>query len=504
MATLTELKTVAAEAQGPGFTTPGRTKPGGVDPLGLRQINFDMMDRIFPGLNNVARHVRPFVVITWAWRRAHLQAKALGKTTIRQGEFQDFVDRIEVLYAVLQFLRDENTDLPGSQYLAPWLKDTQLRFEGAKWQQRRKERRDSTALSAPINYGPGLKMLGWVTPHSDYSGVMIPNPAVAPALDALEAEIAVALDNEAFNKFGSVTVATDDARQWGDLWALDKVTDVEAKVMAEFLVGAAAPVNRRLGGELMLAATDFLGTTDTERVRAAMTGPPSEFDPPDHLLGVRDDWRLLQVRQLFRLSLEAFFFWTMRELDGPKRSIESLVNRFLDRVPSPGSAENAGTWIQLLTSPLSGPTELINRIERALDDPGLCDLPHSIARGLAFSLTEETPDLNQQHERFPLWRGKGDAEARSGSAVHDFVRHVLESWVLAQHTYWSVGRGLADARTRGRMLLRLRVILDEGGWTLTPGSGMGVAPRPTADRLKTALNLARECGLLHTKHPTVL
>ena len=138
----------------------------------------------------------------------------------------------------------------------------------------------------------------------------------------------------------------------------------------------------------------------------------------------------------------------------------------------------------------------MNSIEQALDDPGAGDLPHSIARGLALSLTEQTPDLRQQTERLPLWRAKEEATARSGSPVRDFVRHVLESWVLAQHTYWSVGRGLADARARGRILLRLRIILDEGGWTLTPGSRVGVPPRPTADRLETALSLASECGLL--------
>ena len=502
MATLAELTAAATEAQEPRFTTRGRTNFGGVDPLGLRQINFDLMDEVLPGLNNVARHVRPFVVVTWAWHRACLQAEALGRTAISQGDLQDFVDRIEVLYAISQFLRDENTDLPGSHYLAPWLKDAQLRFEGARWQQRRKERRYSTALSAPINYGPGLKMLGWVMPHPEISGVMIPNPAAAPALDALETEIGAALGHEAFNKFGPVTVATDDARQWGDLWALDKVTDVEAKVMEEFLIGSVAPVSRRLGGELMLAAARHLGTTDTRRVRAVMTGPPSEFDPPEQLLNVRFKWRLLQARQLFRLSLEAFLFWTMRELVGPKRSIDSLVNAFLHRVPSPPSALSAGEWIRSLTSPLDGPTELMNRIERALDDPELDHLPQSIARGLAFSLTEETPDLKQQRERLPLWRAQGEATARSASPVRDFVRHVLESWVLAQHTYWSVGRGLADARTRGRILLRLRVILDEGGWTLTPGSRMGLAPRPTADRLQTALSLARECGLLRSQPST--
>ena len=287
MATLAELTAAAAAAQEPGFTTPGRTNFGGVDPLGLRQINFDLMNEVLPGLNNLARHIRPFVVVTWAWRRAGQQAQALGEMTIRQGALQDFVDRIEVLYALSQFLRDESTDLPGSQYLAPWLKDSQLKFGGAKWQQRRKERRYSTALSAPINYGPGLKMLGWVMPHPEYPRVMIPNPTVIPALDALETQIAAVLDHEAFNEFGSVTVVTDAARQWGDLWALDDVTDDEAKVMEELLIGASAPASRRLGGKLMLAAAHHLGTTDAERVRASMTGSPSEFEPLDQLLNVR-------------------------------------------------------------------------------------------------------------------------------------------------------------------------------------------------------------------------
>ena len=85
MATLAELTAAAAVAQEPGFTTPGRTKFGGVDPLGLRQINFDLMDEVLPGLNNVARHIRPFAVVTWAWRRALQQAQALGEMTIPAG-----------------------------------------------------------------------------------------------------------------------------------------------------------------------------------------------------------------------------------------------------------------------------------------------------------------------------------------------------------------------------------------------------------------------------------
>ena len=76
------------------------------------------------------------------------------------------------------------------------------------------------------------------------------------------------------------------------------------------------------------------------------------------------------------------------------------------------------------------------------------------------------------------------------------MRHVLKSWVLAQHVYWSVGRGLADARARGKTILRLRVALEDDGWNLTSASARVSPPVPTPDRLKTALNLAKECELL--------
>lgn len=186
----------------------------------------------------------------------------------------------------------------------------------------------------------------------------------------------------------------------------------------------------------------------------------------------------------------------MRALDGRKRSIESLVREFVDGVPGRLAEGTVEAWIGRLMSREQGPTELMGIIEQALDDPEMGDLPQSIARGLAFSLSEETPDLKQQRERLPLLHAQEETRAWKGSSVQDFLRHVLEAWVLAQHTYWSVGRGLADARAGGRLLLRLRVILEEGGWTVTPGSRVIGRPRPTPDRLRTALRLAQECGLL--------
>ena len=67
---LEDLLANAAASDGPDFPPETSSRLGGVDPLGLRQLNFNIMDELLPGVNNVAKHVRPFVVIAWAWRRA--------------------------------------------------------------------------------------------------------------------------------------------------------------------------------------------------------------------------------------------------------------------------------------------------------------------------------------------------------------------------------------------------------------------------------------------------
>src|SRR3954452_12789185 len=172
--TLAELTGLAASADEPRPIPPIKVKPGGVDPLGLRQINFDLMDQVFPGLNNVARHIRPFVVVSWAWRRAKRLAEAQGLARIRADDLQDFVDRIEVIFAWSQLLRDPDVDLPGRQVLSPIVRSEKWSFGGATWRKRREGRRYSTAFTAPITYGPLLKSMGWVEPHREHPAVLIP------------------------------------------------------------------------------------------------------------------------------------------------------------------------------------------------------------------------------------------------------------------------------------------------------------------------------------------
>src|ERR1019366_10114124 len=98
----------------------------------------------------------------------------------------------------------------------------------------------------------------------------------------------------------------------------------------------------------------------------------------------------------------------------------------------------------------------------------------------------------------PLKRARDEAKSLESEKPVEFVKHILSSWVLGQHVYWSVGRGLADARSDGRTILRLKVVPEEGGWTLAPGAAPNFnnPPRATPDRLATLMNLMREADLL--------
>jgi hypothetical protein len=263
---LADLTAAAAAGDGPGFPPASGRKFGGVDPLGLRQINFNLMDEVLPGLNNVARHIRPFVVVAWAWRRANQIAQSSGLEKISLDLLQDFVDRIEVIYVWSELLKNTKVDLPGRQVMAGLLKAKQWTFGGAAWQQRRKIRQYSTALSAPINYGPGLKMLGWVRRHPRYPDVLIPTPTAEPALDAFEARMTKHLDHPAFSKFGPVTVTVDEARSWRKDWSLGTATHAEAKAMAGMLFGTEAPRCRQLAGEMIFKAVAHSSTSDAARL----------------------------------------------------------------------------------------------------------------------------------------------------------------------------------------------------------------------------------------------
>lgn len=491
---LAELSAMAVNASEPAFTSPVTTKPGGVDPLGLRQINFDLMDQVFPGLNNVARHIRPFTVVTWAWRRAATRAQELGKTKILVSDLQDFVDRIEIVYTWSQFLAGA-ADLPGRDVIAPIINAGQYRFGGEAWQKRRERRRNSTALSAPINYGPALKALGWVQPDAERKGALVPMPITYDAIAAFEKGISSFLSRPVFSKFGTVSVTNSEVGQLATLWALDEPTEAEQDLMENSLTGLAANKRRRDGAKLAIAASQYLKkSTDVLAVRRTMSGPPTRFVAPVAIQSTAEAWRSVQVRQAFRLALESLLYWILRRLDERPMTTVALVERFVDAV---GDAATVDEWLQAAVISETGPADWVQTLENSLSPLDEVELVKQIRAVLAMSLSEAPMSPgSERDDRLPLARAAKELRHWKNEAPSVFLAHVFESWIFGQHAYWSIGRGLADARGRGKTILRLKATLEENGWTLAPGANVSErsAPEPTGDRLNTVLTLLREVG----------
>ena len=503
MPSLEDLLEETHQQDEPRIVAPSKTEIGGVDPLGLRQINFGLMDRVLPELNNVARHIRPYVVMAWAWRRVRVIV-ATGKTKRAiDAEMRDFVDRIEAIYTWSQFLDDSNADIPGQQAMKDLMKIKCYKFGGREWEARRNKRRYSTGFISPLNYGPSLRSLKWLLPVQQGSGIFQPDPKLDSILDKFENAIRDELRHEAFSKFGKVKVKRKDARRWGALWGMSDIKKVEKKTMFRRLGGKEANNFRRDGIALIISAYSDIQERNPslEAIRTRMADLPTSWKNASSRPAVSKDWRTLQVRQLFRLTLESLFFWIIGVLlQGPMRSGQ-IAQIFLDEMKS--TAELPKTAIEWMRSVSveGNPVDLLRQIEVELHQEPLDSkqLTSTVFCALTFCLREvpEQSHTFESADRLPLRRAKQDADAWNGLSPVEFLTRIFDVWIMAQHAYWAVGRGLADARSRGKQILRLKVVMDEGGWTLTPGTTkQGNPPKSTPDRLETAISLLKECGKL--------
>jgi hypothetical protein len=493
-ASLDELLQAATDSDEPRVTGELNISPGGVDPLGLRQINFQLMDQVFPGLNNVARHIRPYAVIAWAWRRAAFSARSSGNRKIELSALQDFVDRIEVLYVWSQLLNDPASELPGREFLARLTREETFTFGGAHWKKMKEQRRYSTALSAPVNYGPAVKTLGWIVPSPLYPGAFVSSDRVGKALDGLERALGKHISHQVFNQLGSVEITKHHATEIGEAWALLKPSPEEQSAMEASLTVAAHKEALDKATRCIKEVATFDGSSEASRISVELSGPPSKFVPSLAVAEVGTKWRLVQMRQLFRLALEGLLHWVVLNLAERPLQTENLIDRFLEQT---GPADSVAAWIDTKLFGVMSIPERISQIQYALDDPEkLTDLAKAIRQGLAISLSEnyeETPA--HSNDRLPLSRASKEAMGLADQTVREFLRHVFGAWVFGQHVYWAVGRGLGDARNRGKTILRLKVVQEEGGWTLAPGTNSRAVPRATPDRLETAVSLMKEAAL---------
>lgn len=497
--TLAELSEASGRATAPSIVSPLPLQPGGVDPLGMRQRNFDLMDMALPGINNAANRLRPYVVLTWAWWKAGELARATGQQNPDATQLKAYVDRIEVAFAVSHLRAAEFDGLLGSQVLERYLDDGHaISFSGDRWKSFRESRAPTTSLMAPVAYGPSIKTgsgLGFLDPAGRVA--LAPVDAVMPAVMAFDACLAPVLSHPLFTSLDDLVVSVAEVSTWHPLWRVADVTPAEQEVGRQRLYEGDTGRGLRKGTlrlvEQVLARAD--APLDVSSIRTALTLRTVAETPSDLIGSTGAVWRALQARQLFRLCLEGLLVWVLETIGQRAMSLDDLAIALLEATGEQplNPFEN---WLHRLPAradgldPTTDPVLLQSTIlanGRQADWPGALLDGIRVSLAIAAEANPSDPLYQGQRDRLPLNAALVRAQGMAAFSLEEALGVILAEWVVGQHVYWAVGRS-------GDETQRLRLMLDEGGWTaiMTRPS----FPTPTPDRLATALNLMADCGVI--------
>lgn len=528
--TLDDLDRAFADAPHPHLVEEMRLDPGGVDPLGLRQVNLNLMDAALPGINNVTDRVRPYAFMAWAWWKAARAAETPEGREIAVSDLQDVVDRLEVLFVWSHFLASDGGGLPGRTVVRgklPAAGSNQAHpFHGEAWKAFRKVRRTSTGIMAPIQYGPSVRALGWL--------IQVEGRALCPSAEAMpavtELDRAFGRVPGAFLLPGEVSIGAAQAEALHPAWDVGEPSETEREVFRHLFhgLGGAAPEQslpwrRRRTLDLILAVLDQSKVQlTTEEVRRAMASASTTAGEPlalsEPLIDVHRRWASLQARQLQRMALESLLRWIEGRIDAGRSRSEELardadeaarkeedgadsatVGRYLDE-----AAARAGPRGWPAACGVDGETDIFALMEdlgAAQGEAGCPRVPGLALRGLAYAdamtlslLASGIPagghgPLGGQPDRLPLSVAHRRLQVARGRSLMSLWSEVLEAWVIGQHVRWSVARNGDDTQ-------RLRIALGDRGWIRIRKGDPSGPFRPTSDRLWTALALGADCGLI--------
>ena len=493
----------------------------GVDFLGLRQVNLDLMALLLPGINNVTLYVRPFTLLAWIHWKFHELCSREGLTDPSARDLRLFRERIEVLFT--WGARLENTPrIPGKDAAPPATKGkVELTFDA--WGRVQ----SSTSLIAALWYGPASKTvggLGFLDPAgSGFFRTSGCGVQLATALDLLlrsnRAVYARVLDTLAPVEADERTAAA----LW-KLWGVWETKQAEKRAFRAALFSEASvgnygtPMGRR--SSTIALARYYLGRVEkrisSEDIRggmffASLAGRKGGL--PGALMPAHVRWVLLQVRQLQRLALEAMLAWCETQILSGVKTSDAICEHASEAVRSyhPDILKR-GTIVAALASydarfPDANAYLSLARKESSLSPFGLMAEILDLLRdgdkrviGTAFHALllcasvaacfadQAAPELGLGGAaRISLADLRRGLTALAGLSVNKAIEHVLETMVLSQHFATAVNR--YDGQSQ-----RLRFSIEETGLE-------SLVPRPwrpnvTEDRLLTALDLSAECGII--------
>lgn len=503
---------------------------GGVDYLGLREANLQLMAEFFPGINNKTNRIRPYSVMSWmVW--AFLQSKRdHGETTARYDEFQRFREKVEVLFNWGHQLAGEGTGLVGNAQVCP-AADGEVPLTFADW------KRNVSWLDA-VNYGPSLKDesgLGFLNKHID--GFYAIKPLGAALGQALEVCLKDAgVDYETLVSADDCHASKAFAKQVHGAWNCASPSSEEARVFGQafyvpdaMVVSGDAPRGARgrrsAAIELIRESLRLLAKPATaDEVRRAMAcrvlPPDARVTDMSAVQAAQNLWQVLQLRQAQRLAFEGLFGWCERKIATLEANdSEQLAAAIRELLGKDSAGEVSDAWVaHQLEDADNSPA-----VEGCWDVPGLNDSErHDLFEHVATllreirTLSDEVPVralrlltlvvvATERMTIAPFAANYLDAGGRARVSLRSwaehvrriqarplssFLTHLVENFLLSQHFGVAAIRG-------GENRQRLRLTIEDVGLvSLLAGAGGAWTPALTSDRLEAALSLMADVGIV--------
>jgi hypothetical protein len=504
------------------FLSPPNSENSGVDFLGLRQANLDMMADLIPGTNNVTPYIRPFSVLSWVFWKFHELCERTGKIAPTSNDIRAFRERIEVLFTWGARLANAPS-VPGKQAEPPDSKDGHVALTFDAWGRVQ----SSTSLIAALWYGPASKTvtgLGFLAPvRSEFFRTVGHGVVLAESLDRVlrnKPDLYARL----LDTLTAATATEEEARELWALWGVTSVTNEERNAFRKALssddaVGDYVSAFGKRSSTIALARCHLSAAAkplSAEEVRRGMyyaTVDGGEYSVPEALRTARKKWIILQVRQLQRLAFETLLSWCeYKTLNGVHDTDAMTANAeaaFVAEDFALPTSKDFSVLLAGLDSQVSDidqfvalgrdrglfcPLSMIGTIKEQfenIDDYLAATCIYAIMLCACFAGCVDDTDrrfvsIGRPH-RISLIDLRKRLTALGSVSFRQAIQFVLEALIISQHLATAVNR--FDGQNQ-----RLRLSIEETG--LESLVGKPWEPTVTEDRLPTILRLASDSGLL--------
>jgi hypothetical protein len=504
------------------FLPPPGSENSGVDFLGLRQANLDMMADLIPGTNNVTPYIRPFSLLSWIFWKFHELCERKGKIAPNTNDIRAFRERIEVLFTWGARLADAPS-VPGKQAEPPESDDGRVQLTFDAWGRVQ----SSTSLIAALWYGPASKTvtgLGFLDPiRPEFFRTVGQGVELAKSLDGAMRR-KPDLYARLLDTLGPVKATEDEASELWKLWGVASVTNGERNAFRKALssgdaVGDYVSTFGKRSSTIALAryhlstAARPLSADEVRRGMYYAAVDDDAYAVPDALATARKKWIILQVRQLQRLAFETLLSWceykTLKGIHDADAMAANAEAAFVAEDFDLPASKNFSALLASLDSQVSDVDQFvalgrdrerfcplsmiatINEQFKNIDDHLAATCIYAVMLCACFAGCFGSEDrrivgIGGPH-RISLFDLRKRLLALGSVSFRQAIQFVLEALVISQHLATAVNR--FDGQNQ-----RLRLSIEETG--LESLVGKPWEPTVTEDRLPTILRLASDSGLL--------